>query len=368
MSNAVRESYADSPNPYATRKVMTYDSYGRLHPLGEAYRPAPKVIPARPVEPSEEERRQYLSDTHCRLWIRDGLFAESLDQALSIIEHFGGRQTMPITRDVIASTPPSAGGHGVALIALGEAALLKNADRFLDSVLTDIKHAIATKGSYYGAWDYDGIGAFQKATIRIIPANEGYIVRISQPRSNPERAIATQAGIHHRLLRAEHLVTWATSGSDYRIPLSQLTLLANLLDMTPANDARGIYEAFATPEGDSDFGPATITENDTIRIVAHIDETRIPSNWNLRQIAHSEGLVDVPSEWAHRFVDNERDPAMVGRARTWGEWDNPWASGIRIYIEPRNPLDPEHEAAAIAASNQINRLWAGLPGAWRDSQ
>lgn len=347
-----------------------YDNYGRTrlnchHIIHPDTRPAP---PPKPIGPTPEDVRNYLSDTHCRKLIRDGLLAKDLDEVIAIIEAFGGRREMPISRDLAGSRPDSSSGFGIVMVSIGESVLVGGADRFTDRLIARIRSDLEEKGSFFSGWDYEGPGPFHKASIRIKPEGSGYVVRISVVRDNPEPRLAKAFGLHRRFLRAEHHVTWATTGDDYAIPFDQFSRVARIAGSTSPRPAADVFADLMTPIGDSEYGCAVLHESDAVRVTACIDEVRVPASWKYRNMARDMGLDQTPDDWSPRLVDDpERGPLMVGRANTWREWPNPWSCGVTISIEPRDAMDPEHEAAAIALSNDVSRLWSGLPGAYRDS-
>jgi hypothetical protein len=343
--------------------IDVYDSYGRRRADCLPVSRFEVRTPPKPVGPSPDEKLSYLSDTHCRKWVRDGILAKDLDEAIAIVEAFAGRREMPITRASMEGREDSGSGYGIALISI----LHRGADAFLERVVTRIRSELADRGSYYDGWDYDGPGAFCKATIRIKPEGSGYVVRISAVRSDPEKRLAESFGLRRRFLRGEHHVTWATVGADYSIPLGQLARVARIAGSKDPRSAADVYADLTTPLGDSEFGCAVLHEDDSVRVLVSLDEVRVPASYNLRHMAQDAGLVAAPDDWRHRLVDDaERGPCMVGRARTWREWPDAWASGVRISVQPRDCMDPEHEKAAIAVSNDVARLWAGLPGAYGD--
>lgn len=346
-------------------RILEIDDYGNVVDPSVRFAPAE---PPLPVGPSEEERRSHLSDTHRRTLVRDGILVADIEQAIAVIETYGGRRTMPITGDAAARHPDSSSGMGVAMVALGEAVLGRGSDAFLDRVVANIRSEFATKGRYYDGWDYDGPGAFHKTTIRIEPAGSGLVVRISAVRSDPEPRLAKSLGLRHRLLRGEHHVTWATQGDDYRIPLRQLIQAARIAGATEPRSAEAVFRELVSPTGDSDFGPAVLHEDERIRVTASIDEVRVPAGWKLKQMARDARLDTVPAEWNARFVEDDDGPAMVGRAHVGHQWPDPWASGIRISVSPVDPMDTGHEDAAITSSNDIARLWAGLPGSYGENR
>lgn len=348
-----------------------YDEYGyqnRRHD-GIAYgRVSETVVPPVPVGPSAEERRAYLSDTHTRTWVRDGIIAKDLDEAIAIVEAYAGAREMPISSDAAERLPDSEDGAGIVMIALGEIMLQRGTDVFLDRLRATIRSTLQERGSFMQGWDYDGPGAFHKCTLRIVPEGKRLVVRISAVGRDPEPRLAKAFGLRQRFLRAEHHVTWASPGEDYAIPFVQFQRTARIAGATTLPDATSVLHDLVTPKGDDCSGSAVLFENGIIRMVVAFDDVRVPGNWRLRDWARARNLERVPAEWEPHLVEGEDGPVIAGRAMHWREWPNPWAAGAYIRIEAVDPTDPEHEAACIAASNDVGRLWAGLPGAWRDSQ
>lgn len=364
-SSRRRRSYSDR-----TGIVVDHDDYGNprhrrgdgmADPIGRS------VEPPRPIGPSDEERRAYLSDTHTRKLVRDGILAKDLDEAIAIVEAYAGVRTMPIASDATKAHPDSDSGMGVVMIALGETMLQRGSDAFLERVKASIRASMEERGSYYEGWDYEGPGPFHKCTIRIAPAGGGLVVRISAVRRNPEPRLAEQFGLRMRFLRASHHVTWETRGDDFSIPIVQLQGAARIAGAATPPDAATILDGLVTPRGDDMNGRAVLHEDEHLQVVATFDEVRVPADWRLRDMAGASGLATVPDDWRPHLVDDEDGPRIVGRALTWREWPNPWAAGVHIEVVPVDPMDPDHEAACIAVSADIARRWAGLPGAWGDS-
>lgn len=320
-----------------------------------------------PVGPSPEERRQHLSDTHCRTWIRDGILAKDLDEAISIVEAFGGRNEMPISHETAERMGRSEQDLGVVLAGLAEGMLLSRSDRFLDQIIAEIREEVARKGSFWRGWDYDGRGAFHKATVRVLPEGSGWVVRISVPRQDVETSLARELGLPMRFLRARHHVTFRTEGRLFSIPMEQIRHASRLVGSENPPTAESLLDALKTPTGDSDYGEAVLHEDESILVTMKFDETRVPQGFEMRRIARETDLAEVPAEWTAHLTGDEGFERIEGLARTWSSWPDPWAAGIEILISPRDSHDPEHERACIEASKSLARLWAGLPGAYRES-
>lgn len=352
---------------------VVIDGYGRMMIRGRdgSYRAMderePEPVVRRPVGPSEEDRRNYLSDTHCRRWVRDGLIAEDVDQVIAIIEAFAGVRTMPITSEYAERNQDSSAGLAVGLIGMGESILNRGADGFLERLIVEVRASLDERGSYWKGWDYDGPGAFHKACLKIEAVGARWKVRISVARSDPESRLAKSFGLKQCFLRADHHVTFETHGDDYAIPMIHLERAARLAGATEVRPAADVFADLMTPIGDSQFGCAVLHEDERIRVLVSIDDVRVPADWKYRQMIRDTDLKAVPEEWSARLVEDGDGARIVGRAQTWREWPDPWASGIHITVNAVDQTDPEHEAAAVEASNRIAGLWAGLRGAYRDS-
>lgn len=350
---------------------IRYDDYGRpSHHHGgmTSDRFGATSAPPKPVGPSDEERRAYLSDTHTRVWVRDGIVVKDVDETIALVEAYAGVREMPITADVAERHPSSGAGAGVVMIALGETVLQRGADAFLDRLRSTMRSAIEERGCFMEGWDYDGPGAFHKCTLRVKTQGDRLVVRISAVGRDPEPRLAKAFGLRQRFLRAEHHVTWASPGEDYAIPFVQLQRAARLAGAVTLPDPATVLHDLMTPKGEDSSGSAVLFENERVRMVVAFDDVRVPADWRMRDWASARNLDRIPDGWRPHLVDGQDGPVITGRAMNWREWPNPWAAGMYIRIEAVDPTDPDHEAACIAASDDVGRLWAGLPGAWRDSQ
>lgn len=347
----------------ATGMIRMHDGYGyRLDNVASG-RLAQTIVPPAPKTPSDEERRAYLSDTHSRTLIRDGLMTPDLEGAIAIIEAFAGKRTMPITRDVAEVNPASSGGLAVAMTAIGETIVQRGSDTFLTRLIAEVRETMAEKGSFARGWDYEGPGDFQKTSLRIAPCGSGLVVRISTPRSDPERHLAEKLGLERRLLRAEHVVTWATSGEEYAVPIARLMQVARIAGATTPPTAQEILHGMTVPIAEEVDPSVVLHQDDRITVWATFDIVRTPQDWKLKRMAADQGLPFVPDAWLPHLDEAEEN--IVGRAFTWAEWPDAWASGVRFVVSPRDPLDPEHEAGCIDVSKSIAGLWAGLPSQWK---